>query len=125
MGEQNMQNQARALIQQASQNPEAMEKLKQIMALAAAIQQEMQAMQQSSQQSNQQKVKAALGAKLDYLNKLKGICPEGTEKVYLEKGGCMCKKLKAAEGAELKEEQPKNEIQKFKAAKGCKTKKKK
>ena len=125
MGEQNMQNQARALIQQASQNPEAMEKLKQIMALAAAIQQEMQAMQQSSQQSNQQKVKAALGAKLDYLNKLKGICPEGTEKVYLEKGGCMCKKLKAAEGAELKEEQPKNEIQKFNAAKGCKTKKKK
>jgi hypothetical protein len=57
-----------------------------------------------------QGVKAQLGAKLNYLNKLKGICPEGTEKVYLEKGGCMCKKLKAAEGAELKKEQPKNEI---------------
>lgn len=129
MGEQNMQNQARALIQQARQDSKAMEQLKQIMALAAAIQQEMQAMQQSGQQSNQQpqqQVKAALGAKLDYLNKLKGVCPEGTEKVYLEKGGCMCKKLKAAEGAELKKkEQPKNEIQKFKAAKGCKTEKKK
>lgn len=128
MGEQNMQNQARALIQQASQDPKAMEQLKQIMALAAAIQQEMQAMQQSSQQSNQQpqqKVKAALGAKLEYLNKLKGVCPEGTEKVYLKDGGCMCKP-KAAEGVELKKkEQPKNEIQKFKAAKGCKTKKKK
>lgn len=127
MGEQNMQNQARALIQQARQNPEAMEKLKQIMALAAAIQQEMQTIQQSGQQSNQQpqqKVKAALGTKLDYLNKLKGVCPEGTEKVYLEKGGCMCKQ-KAEKGAELKKEQPKNEIQKFKAEKGCKTKKKK
>lgn len=117
MGEQNMQNQARALIQQASQDPKAMEQLKQIMALAAAIQQEMQAIQQSSQQSNQQKVKAALGAKLDYLNKLKGVCPEGTEKIYLKNGGCMCKQ-KAAEGAELKKkEQPKNEIQKFKAEK--------
>ena len=127
MGEQNMQNQARALIQQASQDPKAMEQLRQIMELAAAIQQEMQAMQQSGQQSNQQpqqKVRAQLGAKLDYLNKLKGICPEGSEKVYLKDGGCMCKQ-KAAEGAELKKKQPKNEIQKFKAAKGCKTKKKK
>lgn len=114
MGEQNMQNQARALIQQASQDPKAMEQLKQIMALAAAIQQEMQAMQQSSQQSNQQKVKAQLGAKLDYLNKLKGICPEGTEKVYLAKGGCMCKQ-KAKEGTKV-EEKKTNEIQKFKSA---------
>jgi hypothetical protein len=38
-----------------------------------------------------QGVKAQLGAKLDYLNKLKGICPEGSEKVYLKNGGCMCK----------------------------------
>lgn len=126
MGEQNMQSQARALIQQASQDPKAMEQLKQIMALAAAIQQEMQAMQQSSQQSNQQpqqKVKAALGTKLDYLNKLKGVCPEGTEKVYLKNGGCMCKQ-KAAEGTELKKkEQSKNEVQKFKAQKGANSKK--
>ena len=71
-----------------------------------------------------QGVKAQLGAKLDYLNKLKGVCPEGTEKIYLKNGGCMCKQ-KAEEGVELKKEQPKNEIQKFKAAKGCKTKKKK
>lgn len=127
MGEQNMQNQAKALIQQASQDPAAMEKLRQIMELAAAIQQEMQAMQQSSQQSNQQsqqKVRAALGAKLDYLNKLKGVCPEGSEKVYLKDGGCMCKP-KAAEGAELKEKPKKmNEVQKFKAEKGIKVAKK-
>jgi hypothetical protein len=57
-----------------------------------------------------QGVKAQLGAKLDYLNKLKGVCPEGTEKVYMAKGGCMCRP-KAAEGVELKKkEQPKNEV---------------
>ena len=120
MGEQNMQNQARALIQQASQDPKAMEQLRQIMELAAAIQQEMQAMQQSGQQSkqqSQQKVKAALGTKLDYLNKLKGVCPEGSEKVYLKDGGCMCKP-KVQKGAELKEKPKKmNEVQKFKAEK--------
>ncbi len=32
------------------------------------------------------------GAKLEYVKKLKGICPEGTEKVYLKNGGCMCQK---------------------------------
>ena len=85
-----------------------------------------QMLQQAEQQQAPKQTKSAkLGTKLDYLNKLKGICPEGTEKIYLKGGGCMCKQ-KAAEGAELKKkEQPKNEIQKFKAAKGCKTKKKK
>lgn len=74
---------------------------------------------------NNQTQVAKLGTKLDYLNKLKGICPEGSEKVYMAKGGCMCRQ-KAAEGTELKKKkQPKNEVQKFKAAKGCKTKKKK
>lgn len=82
--------------------------------------------QKAHQQMQQQKSAkvAALGTKLDYLNKLKGVCPEGTEKVYMAKGGCMCKE-KAEKGAELKKEQPKNEIKKFKAAKGCKAKKKK
>lgn len=91
-----------------SKNPEEQKKYQQLVQLG----------QQAQQQQAQKSVKAALGAKLDYLNKLKGICPEGTEKIYLEKGGCMCKKLKASEGAELKKkEQPKNEIQKFKAEK--------
>lgn len=84
-----------------------------------------QMLQQAEQQQAARQTKAAkLGAKLDYLNKLKGVCPEGTEKVYMKNGGCMCKQ-KAEKGTELKKEQPKNEIQKFKAAKGCKTKKKK
>ena len=84
-----------------------------------------QMLQQAEQQQTTKQTKAAkLGAKLEYLNKLKGVCPEGTEKVYMAKGGCMCKK-KAEKGSELKKEQSKNEIQKFKAAKGCKAKKKK
>ena len=77
--------------------------------------------QQAKQQMDQQQsagIKAKLGAKLNYINKLKGICPEGTEKVYLAKGGCMCKQ-KAKEGAELKTKKM-NEVQKFKAQKGNK-----
>ena len=73
--------------------------------------------QQAKQQMAQQQsagVKAKLGAKLNYINKLKGICPEGTEKVYLAKGGCMCKQ-KAKEGTKV-EEKKTNEIQKFKSA---------
>lgn len=84
----------------------------------------MQALQ-TLQELMQGSQKAKLGTKLNYIQKLKGICPEGTEKIYLRNGGCMCGQ-KAKKGAELKKkEQPKNEIQKFKAAKGCKTKKKK
>ena len=119
MGE-NAQSTAAALLQAAAQgDQQAAQQLQQIMEIAAAVQQELQKMKSGKAQKTQKKgIRAEYGAKLDYLNKLKGICPEGTEKVYLEKGGCMCKKLKASEGAELKKkEQPKNEIQKFKAEK--------
>ena len=119
MGEQNVQETARTMIQQAANNPEVAQQLQYIMALAQAVAVEMETMKQQPKQQNQQKVKAALGTKLDYLNKLKGVCPEGSEKVYLKNGGCMCKQkaAKASEGAELKKGQPKNEIQKFKAEK--------
>lgn len=126
MGEQNVQETARTMIQQAANNPEVAQQLQYIMALAQAVAVEMETMKQQPKQKNQQpqqKVKAALGTKLDYLNKLKGVCPEGTEKVYLKNGGCMCKQ-KAAEGTELKKkEQSKNEVQKFKAQKGANSKK--
>lgn len=45
---------------------------------------------------------AKLGAKLKYVQGLKGICPEGTEKVYLKNGGCMCAQ-KALGGASIEE----------------------
>lgn len=101
---------------------EAIAQIQQIMEMAKMFEQALGSNKQTQQAP--QKVKASLGTKLDYINKLKGVCPEGTEKVYLQKGGCMCKK-KAEKGAELKKEQPKNEIQKFKAKQGCKAKKKK
>jgi hypothetical protein len=46
--------------------------------------------QQVAQQMKGGSVKAALGAKLNYVQKLKKNCPEGTQKVYLKNGGCMC-----------------------------------
>ena len=73
-----------------------------------------QLVQLGQQQMQQRGTRAAkLGAKLDYLNYLKGNCPEGTEKIYLAKGGCMCsqKKIeKADNGTNLK----KNAVSKFK-----------
>ena len=68
-----------------------------------------------------QGVKAKFGSKLAYINKLKKVCPEGTEKIYLKDGGCLCQQ-KAKKGLEIK---PKNEIEAFKAKKGCSAKKRK
>ena len=64
-------------------------------------------------------IKAALGAKLSYYQKLKGTCPEGEKLTYLKVGGRMCrvcqktmkcggKTKKAEDGKKL------NVIQKFK-----------
>lgn len=131
MTQQGIEQQAAQLVQAAvAGDQQATQQIEKIM--QAAQQGDQQAVQiaqiiQKVIQSMKAKqgVKAQLGAKLDYLNKLKGVCPEGTEKVYMAKGGCMCRQ-KAAEGTELKKKkQPKNEVQKFKAAKGCKTSKRK
>lgn len=112
-GDQQATQQIEKIMQAAQQgNQEAIQ-------IAQIIQKIVQTMQAK------QGVKAQLGTKLNYINKLKGICPEGTEKVYLAKGGCMCKQIKSKGGEVKKEESSKNEVQKFKAAKGCKTKKKK
>ena len=46
---------------------------------------------------------AKLGAKLAYIQKLKGICPEGSEKIYLKNGGCVCAQ-KAEKGDQLKKQ---------------------
>lgn len=108
-----IQQTARALIQAASQgNQEAAQQLEQIMAMAQAISQEMQAMQ-STQGATQQPKAAKLGAKLDYINKLKGNCPEGEEVYYYRDGGIAkkgCKPCMAAAGmkAPEKEEKKKN-----------------
>ena len=70
---------------------------------------------QEFMQKMQGGVKARLGAKLDYINKLKGNCPEGEELVYLKKGGRVCPVCqKKAEKAESGTKTKLNEIDKFK-----------
>lgn len=61
---------------------------------------------QEFMQKMQGGVKAALGAKLNYIHKLKGNCPEGEELVYMKQGGRMCpvcqkKAEKAKDGKKL------------------------
>lgn len=73
---------------------------------------------QEFMQKMQGGVKAALGAKLDYINKLKGNCPEGEELVYMKEGGRVCPKCikKAQKGTQTpKKEEKKNPVQDFKA----------
>lgn len=69
-----------------------------------AIAQEVAGMKQSNPQQYQQLVQmgqqaqqqqagakvAALGSKLNYIKKIKGLCPEGEELVYMKQGGRMC-----------------------------------
>lgn len=74
---------------------------------------------QEFMQKMQGGVKARLGAKLDYINKLKGNCPDGSEPYYFKEGGFMKKgcKCKLSEGGNtpVKPKTEKNEVQKFKS----------
>lgn len=74
--------------------------------------------QQAQQQMSQQGTKAKLGAKLNYINKLKGNCPEGEELVYMKEGGRVCPKcVKKASGgtqAPKKKEEKKNPVDQWK-----------
>lgn len=77
-----------SLIQQSGQNPEAL--IQEIVSRAQnGDQLAITALSNLERLMNNSAI-AKLGTKLAYIQKLKGICPEGTEKVYLAKGGCMC-----------------------------------
>ena len=73
--------------------------------------------QQAQQQQAGAKV-AALGSKLNYIRKIKGLCPEGEELVYMKEGGRVCpvcqKKAEKAQGGKKLEEKKKNAISDFK-----------
>lgn len=113
-GDQKATQQIEQIMQAAQQgNQEAIQ-------IAQIIQKVIQAMQAK------QGVKAQLGTKLDYINKLKGNCPDGQETYYFKDGGQVkkgCKPCmeKAKEGKKLDKKM--NEIQKFKAQKGADSKK--
>lgn len=66
--------------------------------LIAMIQKFAQQIQQGQDITTPQVAKD--GAKLAYIMSLKNKCPEGYTKT-LKKGGCMCKKKKAAEGDKI------------------------
>lgn len=68
----------------------------------------LQAKYQEFMQKMQGGVKAKLGTKLDYIRKIKGLCQEDEELVYMKKGGRVCpvcekkkKAMKAKEGEKL------------------------
>lgn len=64
-----------------------------------------QAYQQFMQEMQQQQVQAArFGAKLNYIQKLGGKCPAGTELVYYKSGGKLCKKCLRKQMEEGKED---------------------
>ena len=91
-GDQKATQQIEKIMQAAQQgNQEAIQ-------IAQIIQKVVQAMQAK------QGVKARLGAKLAYINRLKGNCPEGEELVYMKRGGRVCpvcqKKVEKAQGGE-------------------------
>lgn len=97
-----------------------------------AIAQEVAGMKQSNPQQYQQLVQmgqqaqqqqagakvAALGSKLNYIRKIKGLCPEGEELVYMKEGGRVCpvcqKKAEKAQGGKKLEEKKKNAVSDFK-----------
>ena len=91
-------------------NEEQIAQLIQLLIQAGAAQDEQQAMQiiqgasqgdpqaqqivqQVVQQAQQAQTQVArLGAKIRYMSRLKGICPEGEELTYYKAGGKVCKK---------------------------------
>ena len=75
------------------------------------IQQKYQQFIQMIQQQQQGGIKAALGAKLNYYNKIKGNCPDGEELIYFKKGGRICK---ACQGKKVQKGGELNPIQEFK-----------
>lgn len=124
MDQQNIQQQVIKLVQAAAQGDQkANKQIEQIM--KAAQQGDQQALQIAKiiqevidAMKQQQGIKAQLGAKLNYLRKIKGGCPEGEELVYMKEGGKVCAKCmkKAQNGTKtpVTPEKPKNAVQNFK-----------
>lgn len=70
---------------------------------------------QFMQEMQQQQVQAAkFGAKLNYIKKLNGQCPEGMEMYYYKQGGRLCKKCMQIKQNEGEREVPSNPIDAFK-----------
>lgn len=83
-----------------------------------------QAYVQFMQEMQQQQVQAAkFGAKLNYIRKLNGQCPEGMEMYYYKQGGRLCRKCMQVKQNEEETEYPSNPIDAFKCGRKIKKKK--
>ena len=79
-----------------------------------------QAYAQFMQEMQQQQVQAAkFGAKLNYIKKLNGQCPEGTEMYYYKQGGRLCKKCLQSK-QQFNRNEPSNPIDSFKCGRKIK-----
>lgn len=76
---------------------------------------------QEFMQKMQGGIKAKLGAKLNYARKIKGLCPEGEELVYMKQGGSACPVCQKKKGGEVKKKKM-NAVEAFKAKCGKKLK---
>ena len=98
MDEQQLQQQIVQLVQAAMQgDKQATQQIQQIMQAAQQGDQQAaqlaQMIQDVAQQIQQQQVQAAkFGAKLNYIQHLKGVCPEGYEMQLFKQGGQICRK---------------------------------
>lgn len=80
-----------------------------------------QAYAQFMQEMQQQQVQAAkFGAKLNYIKKLNGQCPEGMEMYYYKQGGRLCRKCMQAKRNEDEVETSSNPIDAFKCGRKIK-----
>lgn len=80
-----------------------------------------QAYAQFMQEMQQQQVQAAkFGAKLNYIKKLNGQCPEGMEMHYYKQGGRLCRKCMQAKQNMRESEAPSNPIDAFKCGRKIK-----
>lgn len=80
-----------------------------------------QAYAQFMQEMQQQQVQAAkFGAKLNYIKKLNGQCPEGMEMYYYKQGGRLCRKCMQIKQNKGEREVPSNPIDAFKCGRKIK-----
>lgn len=107
------------VMQLAQQEPERLETAVQVFQQTQDIQQAAQAFFQKEVQS------AKKGAKLNYLKKLAGRCPEGQQLVYFKAGGHICSKCmaKKQKGDVIEEDKCGSKMKKKKGCGGFKVSK--
>ena len=111
---QTLQADPQQVAQAAQQNPDALKAAVEAFQANGDINAAAQAFTQALQQ---QKIKAAHGAKLQYVKRLKRICNEDEELVYFKRGGtvdCGCKKKMQNGGTT---DRPMNAVDKFRQTK--------